>query len=101
MLIGGLVALGYGGVTKVAHADGGVNVTTVEGHGTETYTTYTVWYKNSRDESLGGLHDHSQCPASCRHRHHASEPWVFIALVGQLQLTGRNTRGQPQVTSRL
>ena len=48
MSIGGLVALGYGGVTKVAHADGGVNVTTVEGHGTDTYTTYTVWYKNSR-----------------------------------------------------
>jgi hypothetical protein len=40
MVMGGLIALGHGGVTKLARADGGVNVTTVKGGDTDTYTRH-------------------------------------------------------------
>jgi hypothetical protein len=40
MVIGGLVASGHGGVTTVARADEGVNITTVEGDDTDSYLRY-------------------------------------------------------------
>jgi hypothetical protein len=40
MIVGGLVAVGQGGVTTVACADDGVNITRVEAYGTDTYSRY-------------------------------------------------------------